>query len=266
MRDNHLCLILIAFCFLVNNLVGIAGYSNPYWPFTLGNQWTLRNTNTSAILNLTVEKSPGVNSTFGCYDNPAYLTFNKSEISNYWAPTAPLNLDWYVVTDETTLDVFAIGGFVSNWSTGIPVYNAGTTQYRSRMPGKLQYLLVPGNYALINETGTSYYVEQAYPWIRGINYTCIPQDDPYVETWNVTWSIEWVATPAYSGYAMKAHYHENWMDKYVQVEDWYFAKNIGVVKIVDLMGGSVPFDPPMVLELVHFIVNTKDPPIENVHF
>jgi len=248
---------------LISSVVVVCANSiNPYWPLIAGNQWTLRNTNTSAILIITVDVSPGDGPAFGCYDFPSYLTFNKSAVNGYWAPGAPLNLDWYVTVDEVTLDVFAIGGFVSNMSSGIPIYAAGTTQYRSRMPGKNQYLLVPGDYASVNETGISYYVEQAYPWIRGINYTCIPQDDPYIETWNVTWNMEWVDTPAYVGMAMKAHYHENWMDKYVQVEDWYFAKNIGVVKIVDLMGGSVPFDPPVVLEVIHYIANSKESKIE----
>jgi len=256
----HRSLLFAVYIFSFNAV--IYGYSiNPYWPLIIGNQWTLRNTNTSAILNVTVQVSPGPTPAFGCYEYPAYVTFNKSEISNYWAPGAAWNLDWYIVTDPDTLDIFAVGGLISNMTTGEVLLDAGTTQYRSRMAKKVPYLLIPGDYVPINATNpVNYYCTQAYPWIWGINFTCIPQDDPYIQQWNVTWTIEWVDTPAFSGNALKARFHEVYKNVYVQIEDWYFAYEIGLVKIVDLMGGSVYLNPPMELELIHYVVESKPVP------
>lgn len=42
------------------------------------------------------------------------------------------------------------------------------------------------------------------------------------------------------------------------MEKWYYARDIGVVRIEALVGGYIPFTPPVVNDLVRYTLNPPD--------
>lgn len=200
-------------------------YANSYWPMTVGNKWTMRNASTHSPVVFSIQQSP---STFACQTSPIRLRIDKIDPRDYWAPNFQANLSWYLGV-RSNGDVIALGHNWSNFS-GTPVY--GTEFYRTD-PAYNSTTYPP--YILMRSNGPSaaaitvpliYFGSGANP-----DYSCVaPPTSPSPGSWAVTWSSTVVSTPGYSGTAMLATYVETYSSL---TEYWYFAQNIGPVKIIN---------------------------------
>lgn len=201
---------------------------HPYWPMTQGNKWTYRNSSTSSPVVMTIQPSPA---SFNCALNPLPVYMYKIDPTNYWAVNSPANLRWFLGVKPNS-DVITVGHY---WYDFNEQPAAGTNYYRTAPPYDQDSF--PSNVMLRNMPGGTLPQSVSIPMIyfnsnTNPDFSCYAasQNPPY-DTWSVTWSNQPVSNAAFSGTAVLADILEQFSQLH---ELWYFAPNIGPVRITQV--------------------------------
>ncbi|MBX9766047.1 MAG: hypothetical protein K2X47_02140 [Bdellovibrionales bacterium] len=192
---------------------------NPWWPMTPGNKWHFAKSDNGHPLTIEILPSPA---TFGCATNPIHVFFRKQHEDAYWGPDTNMNLHW-ILGAQPNGQIMGYGHYVEDLQ-GNP--GTDTMNYRTNTAGVPAYYLIPGN-PKHQQSSTS---RHSLPATEGITNSCIPGDNNYFSTWNVSWAYDTVSVPGYTGPALRASYDEQSGGR--QIEDWYFVHGLGVVRIV----------------------------------
>jgi hypothetical protein len=206
-----------------------------YFPIAIGQQWQMVNDISGAT---TFFEVLPVGEHWGCDTGNLFdLHVTKTDAATYWAPnTANADLHFFLKREGANL-IRSIGFYMKSATS-----NTVTVQ--------LQNLGPVFTYTILNPQAGSY----DSPYQRQVSTTaavsdCMGGNDGVTYPWKTTITFEDVSTPAFTGRAIKAHYEEgNAADLPAQqIEDWYFAPNIGLIKIVDLREFGVAFNPALVI-------------------
>ncbi|MCU1329134.1 MAG: hypothetical protein JWN34_4504 [Bryobacterales bacterium] len=219
-----------------------------YYPLGEGYYWIYENLETGKPMRMSVV---GSFEHFGpsaqYFSGPAYeVNLEKTEVSSYWCIGVPWNLAW-ILGYAPDGSVVGAGNFLWDYLTGLSVPGGFLNYYSldTSLPQKPPYLLVKPNPPLTEQVSYS----QAYPTRPGVDIDPIPlQSNDAPVSWNVIWRAGTVNVPAYSGPVVIATYNE----ENEQIEDWYYAQGVGVVKIVSFKQGGTTFPLPVELNLVSY--------------
>lgn len=226
---------------------------HPYWPMSQGNKWTYRNSSTLSPVVMTIQPSPAA---FNCAVNPLPVYMYKIDPTNYWASNNDANLRWFLGVKPNS-DVITVGHYWFDFNEQ-PVY--GTNYYRTAPPYDQDTF--PANVMLRQMPGGALPSSVSIPMIyfgsdTNPDFSCMQnsQGPPY-DTWNVTWSYQQISTPAYSGTVVLA----NILEQFSQLNElWYFAPNIGPVRITQINTG-------ITLDLVDYQVFQSRNIVPNVQY
>ena len=230
--------------------------NRPYWPLDPGYTWILEDTVTHlptrvAVYSLIQSFGPSTQ-----YQLPIVydVHFEKTDPSSYWDVGTPWNLHWFLGYDNQGF-LLSTGTWFWDFTTGL---QAGDTW--NNYSGDSQhppYLLLSPNPA----NGQNVTYPLAYPRHAGVTYA--PLTDGVTGNagyttgmWSVTWTAENISVPAYSGPVITAHYDEGGN----QVEDWSFARGVGLVRIISRLQGGNPTreNGPVEIDLVSYSLNATD--------
>ena len=192
---------------------------NPFWPLVPGNEWNFERSDNGHTLKISV--MPQLKE-FGCGKFPVHIYFEKKDADAYWGPSLENNLHWILGVNPNG-DIRGFGHYVADLSGQLL---AGTMNYRSMVSDIPAYLILRGNQKAFQYVSNRH----ALPSSELFTNSCLPDLDQYPSLWNVFWTRTAVSTPGYSGPAIKASFDE--ISGGRQIEDWYFAQGIGVVRIV----------------------------------
>jgi len=209
-----------------------------YWPLAQGNTWVYSNTTNdpSAVTTIKIQGTP---TSWGCSSqapqpNAAINAYfdkslpNQDGTDTYWNPGHTQNLGWMLGNDPQG-NLFSWGWYVWDYTQNQNVGNAYVQSETFGFPG---YLLLPPTVSE-NQDAT------LYNGSPGNNCA----HNPPGTAWQITWNTANVNTPAYSGNTIQAFYNE----EELQDEQWYFAKQIGPVRIYEDTLQGQPYttpDPP----------------------
>jgi hypothetical protein len=177
---------------------------------------------------VTIQPSPA---SFNCAPSPVRVTIYKIDPTNYWAPGNQADLSWFLGVTPS-LDVIAFGHF---WDDLGGVARDGTNYY-ALASGYGPNTYPP--YVLMRGAGPNATAPTIPMWYYGSytnhDYNCYPPShNEGTGSWTATWKGDYVQTPGYTGPVMKADYVETFSHFH---EDWYFAQNVGPVRIINTNG------------------------------
>ena len=211
-----------------------------YWPMAQGNTWVYSNVTNDYGATTTIQIASNPTS-WGCSVNGPQpnaaidVYFTKSDASTYWNPPNPQYLHWMLGNDPQA-NLFSWGWWVYDYSQQMP---AGSTDIVGDTYGFPGYMLLTPTVSE-NQDMTAYQSSLGH---SGNYSSCIGGTPPPGTSWQVVWNSATVNTTAYNGNTLQAFYDE----EQLQEEQWYFAKQIGVVEIYEDTIGGEPYvlpDPP----------------------
>jgi hypothetical protein len=193
----------------------------------IGQTWTFVN-GYGDITTIAIE-TPGSGSAVHLGD-VAWHYLPKGNCRAYWNP-GDCNAElWFGLRENSDSSWSSFHQLVI-CSLCLPGHAEGTTDIVAQPGG---YLIVPAGPGVNTNSGYQpYWQLDVLTWQSGINSN-VPGTIP----WRTASYMEDVVTPIYSGPALVSEQSENCPDACVH-EKWYFAKNIGLVKVEQLASGSV---------------------------
>lgn len=175
------------------------------------------------------------------------LIFFKDQTFGYWGPGADLNLVWFLV------DFSALGSKHPDffWALGDKRYRRDRSRF-DKLGEFSEFVLyesarssVPP-YAIFSrkiKSGWSMYPKNFYYFSKDNRTDCDWIKKPSVidgkktARWSLKYTLADTAVPAYRGRTVKVRFLEDFGDQ-DWLEDWYFAENIGPVKIETFSQGQ----------------------------
>jgi hypothetical protein len=207
----------------------IAAGSNRFVPFRPNSTWTMKNVGSGALTQFTIVGTKRGDA-YGCYIAKASnqivdFQIKKTDISTYWEPLKPWNLDWWLCNDPV-FGWHPIMLWVTDFD-GKPV----ETVYYFQPPN------TPGE-ALFGEDVSVY--DTIYEMGVKSNH-CPKYTGVYPGRWSAAKETTTVDTPAYSGPALKMTYREgNVSHGYGYEERWYFSPSGDLVRIDPYLRDGIP--------------------------
>ena len=194
----------------------------------------MRNAATGALTKFEVLS---VGNNWGCESGELFdLRITKDSADTYWGPGLA-EADLHFILKKEGMRYRSIGW----WATP----NLVTVQYHPIEGREIPYVIFDN---IIGRADTAY---RRHVSLGEVVSKCNPVLDGYNYSWVTEFKPDFIITDIYTGPVIRGHYEEGNSSKpSEQVEDWYFAPNIGVVKIVDYRQGFKDFSPPLVLERV----------------